>query len=601
MTAAWSIAGESASGTFASLDLANLKRTLVSQGVDVVSFDAPGTAFDAAALFNYRELVTIKRNGDNWFKGIVRTIPRMGAPSDERIAYELAGPWWYLEHTVYQQQWNMWNEDKDGGAGLDLLYKSRVVLNQDEEGNAVSVGQQITDALQFAILKGAPISVGTIAPTIQLPYDEQVDVSVAEVITRLMRFLPDHSVYFDYSQSRPQINIVSRTAAPVQAYSVSDGDPAHAIRITAREDLQIPGVICRFEQTHTTDGVSYESTTNQMAGTISDYETLVATIRLGGTRITHLTQEIEVEEIPDPMEDLAWLQGHDPWLKIFAPAEIWIISVTRNGALDLANILTEGQIHDWMDVDYETEEFSIRASVSIRNPNNNKVIRVEEINRKIKVTTTDAVSKTYRTLDTYEGAEAIPEGMAAALYASWGQLQHDGAFVTIEEECSSTVRPGQTLNLAGGLAAWGSMRALIQTVQDEVDTGKTTITFGPAKRIGIDDLVTLLRGFRTRKICTSPTLRTTGLSDDAGNAAALGGAPGVQNVVAAGPGEIKAAVIARRAADHEGETYDRIIQMDPADVSKTDIAVTIKAREIHICVDGVEKAMQIMCSEPYDL
>ena len=596
MSTTWTIGGKS----FATLELQNLRRSLVSQGVDTVTFTAPGAAFDGEALFDYREPVTIKRGAVNWFKGIVRTLPRMGGPSDERIDYEIAGPWWHLEHTVYQQNWMLWNEDKLPDPGLELLYKSRVILNQDEDGDPITAGAQITAALNFAIEKGAPISVGAITPTIQLPFDEQIDITVADLIIRTLKFLPDYTAYFDYSAAVPAFNIVSRAAAAPKTYNVSGGDPVHEVAITAREDLKLPGVICRFEQTNSIDGASYESTTVQEAGTTDDYETLVATIALGGFRASFLTQEIVVEAIPDPLANLTWIQGHDPWFKIFAnPADVQIVQVTRNGALELGNILVEGQLHDWIDVDSETEEFTVEALCDIKAAGN--LIRQELVQRKFKVTTTDATSKTYRSLDSFEGGESIPEGLAAALYAAWGQLQYDGKFVLLEDECTSQVRPGHVLNLTGGVGAWASMRALIQSVTEEIDQGKTTITFGPARQIGVDDLVTLMRGFRTRKVSLGPKIRSTGNSDDAGNVAALGGKPGVQNVVAGGPGQINKLVL-KAVNAVEGVDITQSINLDPTLISKDDDDVEMKPRELYMINETLASIQkrQVMASAGYD-
>ena len=154
----WSIAGK---GTFEDLGLANLSRSRVNQGIDQLSFDAPGTAIDKAPLFAYREQVSVLKDNEPFFTGICLTIPRSGTPADERISYEIAGPWYYLEKCIYQQSWRLWNPDISPPALADM-YKSRVILCQNSAGKRITSGEQIRAAISHAISKGAPIALGTV-------------------------------------------------------------------------------------------------------------------------------------------------------------------------------------------------------------------------------------------------------------------------------------------------------------------------------------------------------------------------------------------------------------------------------------------------------
>ena len=72
------------------MGLAQIKRTLVSQGVDEVTFRAADALADAAPLFPYKTTVTLWRDrqldnhgnwtgGTTWFQGLVTQIPRNGS------------------------------------------------------------------------------------------------------------------------------------------------------------------------------------------------------------------------------------------------------------------------------------------------------------------------------------------------------------------------------------------------------------------------------------------------------------------------------------------------------------------------------------------
>jgi hypothetical protein len=85
-----------------------------NQDVDelVLTTDPDDAATDAA-IFAYGQTVVLLRNEGTdgaadvqWFTGEVRGIRRVGAPVDQQIAYTIKGPWWWAEHTIYQQSWN---------------------------------------------------------------------------------------------------------------------------------------------------------------------------------------------------------------------------------------------------------------------------------------------------------------------------------------------------------------------------------------------------------------------------------------------------------------------------------------------------------------
>ena len=588
MSASWTIEHGGSYVSFASLGLGNLTRTLTTLGPDMVTFTAPGADFDGDALFSYGATVRIKKDGVQWFYGRVISLPRQGSASEEQINYQLAGPWWYLDKCVYQQSWKVY----DGG--LVDANKSRVILNQNASGSRITSGAQINDALNWAIGKGAPIQLGTVDPDINLPFDEQTDISCAEVILKMLRWSPDVVTWFDYSTLTPTFH--ARKRSNLTAVSLAIGtDEIDNIMITPRHDLQIPGVVIHYEQTNEVDGVTYESITLDTAGTTDAFNTLHCTIELSGFRATYLTQKIVTENWPDPMTTKSWWKSHVPALASILDADLTIHDVSRSGTKD--RILTEGQVQDWM-TGYSAEEDVVTAQADLKEKDASSNVVVERKNQVIKLTLvgTNCSTRTYRKLDSFEEGESVPSGVADAVYAAWNQLQYDGNMSLTEDEVSGNVIPGRKLNLTGGRASWAAMNALVQQVTENVDTGQTSITIGPARHLGPDDLVVLLRASRTRRPAWKYVARTSGQSGDGGSVDLSGLA--VRNDSSRTTGETLNMLLSATA----GRTYAAKLNLDPSQVSDDTQIHELKPRECYVIESGdtsTAKKRQVLASAAY--
>lgn len=568
MSASWSILQGGTYKTFAALNLNNLSRTLVSQNVDEVSFTADGTAFDGASLWSHGETVIIMRDSQRWFYGRVVSIPRIGLASAESIQYRLAGPWWYLDKCVYQQSWQVYS------GGLTAANKSRVILNQNADGDRITSGAQIQAAINHAISRGAPITLGTIDPAISLPFDEQTDITCAEVILKMLRWSPDCICWFDYATAYPTLHCRSRANLSSLTYDVAAGTIASEIFVTPRYDLQIPGVVVNFEQTNEVDGVSYETITTDSAGNTSAINTLFSTIELAGSRVTYLTQKIVTEDWPDPLTTKSWWKAKIPALAQIPDDDVTIHDASRTGVL--SRILTEGTIQDWMTgKTAEDDVITAKVDYTVKDADTNDVEVVKNKDISVRVTSTNAATTTYRRTGTYESGEPIPSGLAAALYAAWSQLQYEGQITLLEEDPAGVANPGRKLNFSNGLSAWASMNAMIQQVTESVDDGRTTITFGPATHLGPDDLVALLRASRTRRPAWKYVSRTTGLSTDSGSTDLSG--PGPKLEPSSNAGETTKMVMRDSSGD-----YTKTITLDPSQVTKEDADMDLKPREAYV-------------------
>lgn len=552
--------------------VANLRIVRRSMAVDLATFDVPVSDFTADPAFAFKEAVTITGPSGTAFVGRVRSIPVQGTPQGEFQHYEVAGPWEWLEKIVYQQNWRMYNVV---GGVLDAVPKSRVILCQDADGTPITNGTQIEAAIDYAISRGAPIAepaVGDIDPALYLPWDEQVDLSCADVIIRMLRWCPDVACWFDYTGETPRFKANRIANATELSLAIAGGtDGVQSVRITPRYDLQVPGVVVKIERTDEIDNQALETVEVQEAGDTDDPECLITTMELAGMRESVMRQEIVTEDWPDPLTDKAWWKAHCKALEDVPDADITIADVTRTGTMALPRILAEGggTIQEWMD-GIETEEETVTAAnvtIKVRDGYDAQVREEKRIPLSVTVTATNAETKRYSALGSAEQPEPSPAGLAAALYAAWNRLQYDGDVTIAQEECSVAVCPGYKLNLTGGRSEWASMNALVQAVTEQIDTGTTTIQFGPARHLGPDELRQLLVGFRRRAPAYTWRARTTGKTKDRFPDKAVVAAN--RNEVHQAPGEVKQLLL-----QHD-EPATQQIELEPGDADSVGKVVQV--------------------------
>ena len=577
--------------TFAARQLGNLRRTRVNLACDVVTFDAPASAFDDDAIFEYGDDVIIKKDSTRWFLGRVNNIPRLGDPSDERISYEVVGPWWWLENIVFQQSWKRFNTETET---VEYAYKSRVILCQNASGDRINSGQQIAEAIDWAITRGAPISKGTIDPDIEIPWSEEVDISCADVIVKMLRWSPDCVCWFDYTGETPIFYCRKKSNLTAVQMAVDDGSPRQRISITPRYDLQVPGITLRYEQDTEHGDVFYETITEETAGDTGEPNSLVSTIELGGSTVTLLCERLETEDLPSDMNSETFWNSHIPWLNTVYDLSIHDAAYFFDKD-NYPRILTAGRVHYWLqeyeDIDTSEEVITARADYTVKDGSGNPVDQVVNDEISVRLVVTNAETKWYRRIGSYENGEPVPSGLAAALYAAWNQLQYDGQISLEESDVGGALFVGCKLNCTGGPVDWESMEALVQQVTENVDTGLTTITIGPSRRIGIGELRDILFGFRSRRVPKRHSIRLEAKSRDAEGAVPVSG-PHPEDVAQHREGEHRRLVV-----QNDGAT--KKIDSNPDDV--TDASAHIKARKVHI-YNGSDNfhTRWVMCSGAID-
>jgi hypothetical protein len=612
-----------------------IRRTQRSDSLEL-RFD--GLAFDGAELFAYRSTIQLLRDGTTYFAGVAVKTPRMARPSAEALSYVFEGPWWYLEHIVYQQEWKFLNLSGDNLAAV-----SNLVLAIGNDGSLITTGAQIADVVAEAVNAGAVLQLGTNDCAIQVPPEAGRDLTCAEVIRRMLRWHPDCVTWFDYATTPPTLKIRQRANLAAVDFSIA-GQPHTGMDIAARPDLVPPVVVLKYQTLNQDDGIDQSYITiDQYPAAVSELQpgAVVMTIDLQGTRSQYVKQYLKTAPIEPTSAD--WWKERLPWL---ADANISGLSVIDDSAAGtpigsdggaesgaasdpasmagdggeagavLANYVVEGQVPEWLAAPtlLHAQMALVQAKVSYdvamgRDANGNPVIEHHDQETVfVKVLSTDLGTGWYRQLSAVYIGDPQPAGLAQNYYHALAQLQYEGSFEITELECgqSATAFLGRVLNLTGGVSAWATMRALVFETTEELATGRTRLRFGPAQYLSPKDWIDLNRQNRQRQ--------QGDLFGKVNGLVTLGGTP------VGGTGKYDRGGVGSKAPPHldtwvgaptggQPGTHKISIkhgQVDSAAAAQVPSDLTAQWRAINVCVpDGsggtVTKTMLALLTEPFDV
>ncbi|MDR1456443.1 MAG: hypothetical protein LBI34_00045 [Puniceicoccales bacterium] len=581
MTMEWTLTYDGVTQTFARWGIGDTRRHRINQGRDVLTFrhTAPEALTDGP-IFAPLAPIQVYCDGSRWFHGVVTEVPSFGDGSDESKYYKVSGPWWYLETTIYQQPWAIAADPNDPNSPITSVYKSHIILGQSEEGEVLSIGNQLMDIFNYALICAVPICIGEINFPQTVPFDECKDLSCAEAIQRILRWIPDAIIWFDYGTTSPTLHIARRRDMPSLVYAVDSS--LNSISISPRYDLMLRGVAIKYERVHSVSGRTWRTLeTDRYPTNISELQPqiLVLTVELAGTRSQYVSQSIVADEV-DP-GNASWWQGHLPALATLDPSAITILSHGRDSALPRE--LRSGGVADWMSVAVESDV--VRATLAYEDG----ATGVAQQTVAVKIKATDATSQTYARLSSFTDAEESPIGLARAIYESFSNLTFEGTLQLLGEEIAS-VPMGVRLNLTGGNILWGTMDAQIQECIEHLDSGTVRLRFGSAKHLGMKDLIQLSRVNRRREAPRSTYIRTNGEGSD-------------EHIEQARetPGE----------NTHTGTTtYSHLLLADVMDGTRQIVldarqigltGLVLRVREEDVCENGILKKRLILASQPYAL
>ena len=543
--------------SLASIGLARPRRKLVSQGVSTLSLRRAGAAMDAPYLLPYLAAVTMFRDGVPWFCGLVTKTPSAGSGRAEDQDYVVSDSWWQLENLVYQQQWVA--PTYPGANTTNDPYRSHCFLNKwifsapANNYTRQTTDQQIADVIAYA--QSAPSNVPIqlpstpgLIPVMDIPLEEVRDITCAEVIRKQLRWMPDAVTWFDYSTTPPTLWILRRANLPpvsVAFPALGSPSPLSEISVDPRYDLYHAAVKVSIEQrsqivvgSQTQSWFLNTPTFWPPGSTGRETTALVATVEMEGFNDKVLTAPINVGATSSATPGLGtagadlttdgWWLAKDDTLAGYSHAYLQSLAFsTSNGPglpldpteTEYSHELLSGQIAPWSG--YVAQECSVTAVIyyTVNNPapgdpdggpytgtisqQGQKTISV-----KVQMTNAPLGQQTLTALANATAAETLPLTLAQTLYESVGFVPFEGSVTLVEKECSGLIGMGNTVNITGSQqAAWSTMDSVVQQIDEDLDTGTTTVKFGPPSHLGAPDLVELLRLNRFRIVYTNPAVQ----------------------------------------------------------------------------------------------
>jgi hypothetical protein len=401
-------------------------------------------------------------------------------------------------------------------------------------GTRIDVGQQITEVLNFATSQGVALVASSMPSGMMLWPSEATGLSCAQVIRECLRYYPDWLPWIDHSTTTPTFRVTPRSSATALAVGIT---ACSSFEVRETRERVPEGVRVVYETVNMIDDEVYRTVAVDQAPRppgLSEAAwksiliapagpgVLVTHIPLAGMRVQVQKQQVTVREMPtDAATAKAYLKLKFPRIKDIADAKIDVTEWTKalvpepdetpppidtklerlygsglTGANGLKNELLDGSLPEWIRrrVGKVLVKFKVeKASGETLTEEEEKAL--SQLPPWFTVVATNAVTKIYKGVSSYEPAEAVPVGIAAAFYASIvSGCNYAGTVTTHGEEISTSPGHGMVLNLTGSeVSGWDSMRAPIHTISWDLRDGSVTRRFGPNPDLSVEDFIEFLK------------------------------------------------------------------------------------------------------------
>lgn len=548
----------------------------VNQNADTLRMAIPGGEIGDAESFPFEAIIIFRTQRDSatgaagsFTGGSVEFIGRrIGEvidmrPNYEGVAYEFHGPWYELEHTVYQQPVASFTTGaRTFPFSSDLLLYSRVNTTTGVI-TLITNGDQIRDVLQFVIdgyadPADAPFQIGDIDPAREMPELPCKPMMCSAAIEKCLELAPDCVVAFDYNPDSgpPVIHVKSvYNLTPVTKPLAGSDEERKQVRIVPRPDLKPRCVIVLFKITSTIDGANFLNVVKQKYGPGGDnsgadpergLRVIVDWIDLVGTSKTNLSQHLETAAVASALagtqaEQRAFWAAHD---KQFADLHLRLqdsagaattfgtpiiedADTTATVSLfDYPRELVDGSIAPWMNFNVKRVKISVPVTYAVYDAvgssetdtatGNRTATHVQKLHH-VEITVTNGTTGDYFTEGSFTTGEEIPANMARDIWTALNRLQYEGSHLSVKNAIDGGISMFNTLNLSGGRAEWAAMNAQIQSIKKHYGSGETEVNIGPAKHLNADQLMSIFRAFRYRLMFINPALRGTGAVGSSGS------------------------------------------------------------------------------------
>lgn len=633
---AWTITYDGTTKSLADWGITDLRRTRVNLAPSTVDLVVDGRLYDAAELFAWGSTVIVKRDGAQWFYGRVEPWSRSAGPAGESQRCRLVNAHWYLTQIPFKQVWKYFAGyttpgDPTTEPTFTTVTKNRLFLNQAWDLSTyptgkLDSGQQITEILNYAISRGAPIAIGTISPDLDLPIDAVQNITCHEALVKMWRWSPDAMFVWDESTTPyPTLSVLRHADLSALTVDLDAGGLVEDIHIQPRQDLKRSYVHLQFDQVNdgwlTTTDDYYPDPLPTGDAVFRGFESIVD---LAGWQTNTVSQVVKAEAFPSGSGWAAWWKAREPWLKndeidsvTFGTTTIEAYYEGEEYDPDLVNELLEGGIADWMvGLGSQRVRVTVKATITLKNST-----QTVDKDLHYDCTATNAVRRTYTFTTTQAVGDPVPTGLAEEIYTSLQALAAEGRFSVVQDEPWDTISLGKKLNFTcAARTEWASLGAVVQQIADSILGGRTEVTIGAPKRLSEHDLVDLLRVARGRQVLPSYSVRQTGSASDGATKLARRTAntnsrkgQGWAKTVAASvdkdptnAADADKGVVKIQAYDTSAGNLPSIRMSGPSTMGELKIeanrlyGLTLRLREARVCEDELtQKIVMIIASDAY--
>jgi len=258
--AVWTIAGETGKAWNATAQtLAYRKASGASVSFRSLSVDDLTLRIEAEDITTYAapelgQRIDLYRNGTRFFSGNVTNIKTTG---NQSLTIVVSGPWWWLERINYVST----QTDGAGSTG------TRITGVFGTASLGTNLKTAIETAIDTAVTLGTPIANiaggSTVATYFDIPRVTLNQSTCAEVLTELIRLVPDTMAYFDYSTATPTMHVTRRGVATTRTLTVGS-DPIESFEVNPIYEMKVDQVVLPYVERDTLGRTKFET---QQSGT----------------------------------------------------------------------------------------------------------------------------------------------------------------------------------------------------------------------------------------------------------------------------------------------------------------------------------------------
>ncbi len=521
--------------------------------------------------FEESDSVSLFLNGVCKFSGVCTSLKTSHFSQKKSSEATFKNAWSFLEEIPYTQDWQALLDDAQATSSQKI---SRVILGQNKSGEKIPASEQIADILDCANSKGANITTTNINISTQIPADETSDMSCAQAILRVLKWMPDIVTKFDYSNENSP-SLIFEKRSNCEEISI-ENNLIKEISFAKRNDLKIQNVCINYEKTNSVNGSNFKVISRDIYpanSTIGCKNSLMLTVALGG--YSQKTQEQKVETSKIEVGDKSWWQSKIPFLNNPKITHFNLRNVTRKSTLPRE--LLSGNIMQWMLCSLERDTISADIEYYIDNvPAGNEHFS-------LKILATNASTKTYSRTVTSTKQEPQPTGLAQSIFEATSQTQTEG-------KCTILNAANLDLFLKNITYKNKLENACVTECNFDIFKNELKLKFGPPKHLYPTDIAELFRTAKTRRASANPQIRLNGeTSKD--NIFQYS-----DNVYTPMVAEYPQDIFKLSITNPEDGT--EIIKIDPQDIEEAESEIEVSLKKLAIVANGEPQEAYFLMSNP---